>query len=145
MYKLTSSVLETIKTFCMSILCSVVFSLMIYRETVYFVAVVCFVLNLASFILFLLFYYKNWYRAYMRAFSPADYWVPAIASFTVFCGVSSYLYILKAGNIYRWFFQQTRFLEPMLNAEYTFLSFVLSQLLTFATLVAIPIIHADRN
>lgn len=145
MYKLTNSVLETIKTFCMSILCSVIFSLMIYRETVYFIKVVCFVLNLASFILFLLFYYRNWYRVYMKSFSPGDYWVPAVTSFTVFCGISCYLYIIKAGSIYRWFFQQTRFLEPMLNAQYTFLSFIVSQLLIFAVLVAVPIIHADKN
>ncbi len=145
MYKFTNSVLETIKTFCISILCSVIFSLLIYRETVNAVRIVCFVLNLASFILFLLFYYKNWYRAYMRAFSTGDYWVPAIFSFSVFCGVSSYLYIKKAGTIYPWFFQQTRFLEPILNSQYAFLSFILSQLLTFAVLVAIPIIHADRN
>lgn len=144
MYKLTSSVLETIKTFCISILCSVIFSLMIYRDTVLFSPVTCFVLNLAAFLLFLFLYYKNWSRAYMRAFSNADYWIPAIISFAVFCGVSSYFYIIKASDIFPWFFQQTRFLEPMLNAEYKFISFILSQILIFITLVIIPVIHAER-
>ncbi len=145
MYKLTSSILETIKTFCISIICSVIFSLMIYRDNVLINPVVCFVLNLTSFILFLFLYYKNWFRTYMRSFSSADYWVSAIISYVIFCGVSTYLYVIKASNIFPWFFQQTRFLEPMLNKEYKYISFILSQILTLITIAIIPVAHSERT
>ncbi len=144
MYKLTSTVFETIKTFCISIICSVIFSLMIYRETVLISRFACFVLNLTSFILFLLLFYKSWSRVYMRSFSDADYWVPALVTFAIFCGVSSFLYIIQAKDIFPWLFQQTRFLEPLLNKDYKFVSFIISQLMILITLVIIPIFNPDR-
>ncbi len=144
MYIFTSTVVETIKTFCISVLCSVIFSLMIYRDTVIFNKLVCFILNLAAFILFLFLYYKSWSSLYMRTYTRAEYMVPAVVSFSVYCGVSTYLYILKAGNIYRWFFQHTRFLEPMLNSEYAFISFLLAQVLTAAVLFLVPVLNQER-
>ncbi len=145
MYKFTNTLIETIKTFCISIICSVIFSLMIYRETALFSAFACFILNSTSFILFLFLYYKSWSRVYIRSFSSADYWVPALISFAVFCTVSSWLYIIQAKDVFPWLFQQTRFLEPLLNRDYKFISFIVSQLLILATLVAVPFTNFDKN
>ncbi len=145
MYKLTNTVIETIKTFCISIICSVLFSLMIYRENVLFSTFACFILNATSFIMFLFLYYKSWSRVYMRSFSNTDYWVPALGSFAVFCIVSSWLYIIQAKDVFPWLFQQTRFLEPLLNRDYKFVSFIVSQLLILATLAAVPFTNFDKN
>lgn len=144
MYKLTSAFFETIKTFFISIICSVIFSLMIYRDTVLFSALACFILNVTSFILFLFLFYKSWSRVYMRSFTKADYWVPALVSYAIFCGISSYLYIIQAKDVFPWLFQQTRFLEPLLNREYKFISFIIAQLLILGTLGIIPIFNPDR-
>ena len=144
MYIFTSTVVETIKTFCISILCSVVFSLMIYRDTVLFNNIVCFILNLAAFLLFLFLYYKNWSYLFLRTYTRAEFMVPAVVSFSLYCGISTYLYIMKAGNIYRWLFQQTRFLEPMLNREYAFISFLLAQVLTALVLLLVPVFNHER-
>lgn len=138
MYIFTTSVVETIKTFCMSILCSIPFSLMIYKDTVVFYKFVCFVLNLASFILFMFFYYRNWSRRFQNSFAKADYIVPAAVSYSVYFIVSSILYINKVSNVYRWLFQHTRFLEPMLNTGYSFISFLISQALVLAVLFIVP-------
>ncbi len=145
MYKLANTLIETIKTFCISIICSVIFSLMIYRETALFSAFACFILNTTSFILFLFLYYKSWSRVYIRSFSSTDYWIPALISFAVFCGISSWLYIIQAKDVFPWLFQQTRFLEPLLNRDYKFISFIVSQLLILATLVAVPFTNFDKN
>lgn len=143
MYKLTRTVVEIINTFCISILCSVIFSLMIYRDTVLFNTFTCFTLNTTSFIMFLFLYYKCWSRVYMRSFSNADYWVPALISYAVFCSISSFLYIIKAKDVFPWLFQQTRFLEPLLNADYKFVSFIVSQLLILVTLAIVPVANSD--
>ena len=144
MYKLASAFFETIKTFFISIICSVIFSLMIYRDTVLFSALACFILNVTSFILFLFLFYKSWSRVFMRSFTNADYWVPALVSYAIFCVVSSYLYIIQAKDIFPWLFQQTRFLEPLLNKEYKFISFIVAQILILGTLGIIPILNPDR-
>ena len=138
MYFLTTSVVETIKMFCMSILCSVPFSLMIFRGSVVFYDFVCFVLNLAAFILFIFFYYRNWSQRFQKSFSPSEYIIPAVASYSIFFIVSSVLYINKVGSVYRWLFQHTRFLEPMLNPEYSFISFLIAQAIILAILFIVP-------
>ena len=144
MYIFTSTIVETIKTFCISILCSVIFSLMIYRDTVLFNNVVCFILNLAAFLLFLFLYYKNWSNLFLRTYTRAEFLVPAVVSFSLYCVSSTYLYVMKASNIYRWLFQQTRFLEPMLNREYAFISFLLAQVLTALVLLLVPVFNHER-
>lgn len=138
MYFFTTSVVETIKMFCMSILCSVPFSLMIFRSTVVFYEFVCFVLNLTAFILFVFFYYRNWSQRFKQSFSINEYIVPATVSYSVYFIVSSVLYINKVGTIYRWLFQHTRFLEPMLNPGYGFISFLIAQSIILAVLIIVP-------
>ncbi len=137
MYIFTSTVVETIKTFCISILCSVIFSLMIYRDTVIFNNLVCFILNSAAFIVFLFLYYKNWAHLYLRTFTTAEYLVPATVSYVIYGGVSTYFYLIKS-SYFKWFFQHTRFLEPMLNDAYYFISFILAQILMLAILFIVP-------
>ncbi len=138
MYIFTNTVVETIKTFCMSILCSTLFSFMIYRDTVLFQDTACFILNLSAFLLFLFLYHKNWADFYSRTYTAAEYIIPAASSFLVYAGLSTYLYIIRASAVYRWLFQHTRFLEPLLNNDYAFLSFILSQVVTLIVLVIAP-------
>ncbi len=138
MYFLTTSVVETIKIFCMSILCSVPFSLMIFRGTVVFYEFVCFVLNLTAFILFVFFYYRNCSQRFKQSFSTNEYIIPATVSYSVYFIVSSVLYINKVGTVYRWLFQHTRFLEPMLNPGYSFISFLIAQAIILAVLIIVP-------
>ncbi len=138
MYFLTISIVETIKMFCMSILCSVPFSLMIYQGTVVFYEFVCFVLNLAAFVLFVFFYYRNWLYRFKQAYSLLEYAVPATVSYSIYFVLSSILYINKVGIVYKWLFQHTRFLEPVLNHEYSFVSFLISQAIVLAMLFIIP-------
>ncbi len=138
MYFLTISIVETIKMFCMSILCSVPFSLMIYRGTVVFYVFVCFVLNLTAFILFMFFYYRNWSYRFKKAYSFSEYTIPATVSYSIYFIVSSILYINKVGVVYRWLFQHTRFLEPVLNPEYGFISFLIAQAIVLAVLFIVP-------
>ena len=145
MYFFTTSVVETIKMFCMSILCSVPFSLMIYRGTVVFYEFVCFVLNLTAFVLFVFFYYRNWSKRFQQAFSTSEYIIPAIASYSVYFIVSSVLYVNKVGSVYKWLFQHTRFLEPVLNPEYSFISFLIAQVLILAVLVIVPYYRTPRK
>ena len=145
MYILTSSVIETIKTLCLSILCSIIFSLMIFRETVVIYRYVCFVLNIAAFLLFLYLYRRNWRKVYRNTFSTAEYAIPAAVSFLIYAAFSTLLYInnaasfygVKVSYIFRWLFQHTRFLEPMLNSEYAFISVLISPIITAGILIHI--------
>ncbi len=145
MYILTNSIIETIKTFCISILCSAIFSFMIYRDTVLIQNVACFILNLASFLLFLFLYYKNWSNFYSRTYAAIEYIIPVATSFIVYAGASTYFYITKASLIYRWVFQHTRFLEPMLNSKYAFVSFIIAQVLTLAVIFIVPMTCEQKN
>lgn len=146
MYIFSSSVIETIKTLCLSILCSIIFSIMIFRENVVIYRYVCFVLNIAAFLLFLFLYRRNWTKFYKYTFSLAEYAVPATVSFLIYATLSTLLYInnsaaffgLKVSFIFRWLFQHTRFLEPMLNSEYAFISVLASHAITAGVLIYIP-------
>ena len=147
LYIFASSVIETIKTLCLSILCSIIFSIMIFRENVVIYRYVCFVLNVAAFLLFLFLYRRNWTKFYKNTFSLAEYAVPAAVSFFVYALFSALLYInnsaniggLKVSFIFRWLFQHTRFLEPMLNSEYAFISVLVSHAITAGVLFYIPL------
>lgn len=145
MYFLIMSIVETIKIFCMSIFCSVPFSLMIYRGTVVFYDFVCFVLNLTAFILFVFFYYRNWSYRFKNAYSLVEYTVPATISYSIYFIVSFILYINKIGSVYRWLFQHTRFLEPVLNPGYSFVSFLIAQAIVLTMLFIIPYSQTPRK
>ena len=156
MYIFSRSLVETLKMFCLSVGCSAIFSMMIFQADVAPIAFVCFILNLVSLLLFLIILFKNWQRVYQIAFTTSEYWVPATISFSIYLTVSSLCYAIASTPewfsfiaddveaiynfriFYRYIFQHSRFLEPMLNTEYAFLSFVLSQLLTLTVICIIP-------
>ncbi len=145
MYFLTISIVETIKLFCMSVLCSVPFSLMIYRGIVVFYEFVCFVLNLTAFVLFIFFYYRNWSYRFKKAYSLSEYTVPATVSYSIYFLVSYVLYINRVGTVYKWLFQHTRFLEPVLNSDYGFVSFLIAQAIVLAVLFIVPYYNTPRK
>ncbi len=160
MYISTRSFIETIKIFCLSLLCSAPLTLILYRENtvtgVLANSFVCFILNLAAFVLFLFLFYKNWEHLYDHTYTYSEYIIPAIVSFSVYLLVSTLLYVISSfptlfpaiksnpqfleniRSIYRYVFHHSRFLEPMLNREYGYVSFILAQILTLATLFYIP-------
>ncbi len=163
MYIFSRTLIETVKLLCLSLTCSAVFSMMIFQDDVVSIRFVCFVLNFVSLLLFMIAYYKNWEKVCTKAFSPGEYWIPALVSYGVYLIFSTICYLL-ASNIlvmsptsgendtlagfrvfYRYFFQHSRFLEPMLNKEYAFVSFIISQLAMVATLIVVPKIVQRRN
>ncbi len=147
MYIFASSLIETIKTLCLSILCSIIFSVMIFRENVVAYRYVCFVLNVAAFLLFLFLYRRNWTKFYKNTFCMSEYAIPATVSFLIYATLSAFLYInnsaaifdIKISLIFRYLFQHTRFLEPMLNSEYAFISVLVSHAITAGVLFYIPL------
>ncbi len=146
MYIFTSSVIETIKTLCLSILCSTIFSIMIFRENVVPYRYVCLVLNVAAFLLFLFLYRRNWTKFYRNTFYSSEYSIPATVSFLIYAILSVLLYInnsatifgIRISLIFRYLFQHTRFLEPMLNSEYAFITVLVSHFITAGVLFYIP-------
>jgi len=156
MYIFSRTLIETIKMLCLSVACSAIFSMMIFQADVAPFAFVCFVLNLVSLLLFLIILFKNWQKVYQQTFTSSEYWIPAIVSFSVYFIFSTTCYTIastpqwfpslandtQAINnfriFYRYVFQHSRFLEPMLNTEYAFVSFIISQLLTLITLCYVP-------
>lgn len=163
MYIFSRTLVETIKLLCLSLTCSAAFSMMIFQDDVVSIRFVCFVLNFVSLLLFMIAYYKNWYKICTNAFSPSEYWIPALVSYGVYLAFSTISYLI-ASNLwiifpatdgtdtlagfrvfYRYFFQHSRFLEPMLNREYAFVSFIVSQLLMVTTLIAVPKIVGREN
>lgn len=165
MYIFSRTLVETIKLLCLSLTCSAVFSMMIFQDDVVSIRFVCFVLNFVSLLLFLLAYFKNWQKICTNAFSPAEYWIPALVSYGIYLIFSTICYLIASnilivssasasGNtdtlagfrvFYRYFFQHSRFLEPMLNKEYAFVSFILSHILMVATLIAVPKFVQHQN
>jgi len=145
MYILTRSVVETIKTLCLSFLCSIVFSIMIFRENVVIYRYVCFVLNFAAFLLFLYLYRRNWVKVYSQSFALAEYAVPAAVSVLVYIGLSTLLYVNRVSIVFRWFFQHTRFLEPMLNSEYAYISFIIAHVITVGILFYVPFKYPNET
>ena len=167
MYTATRTVMETLKTFLLSFLCSAPLTIALYQSDsaigVLFNSFVCFILNLTAFIIFLFLYYKNWSRTYERSFTLSEYLIPALVSFFVYLLLSTFLYTVSGfpglfpglvknpwlleviRNIYRYIFQHARFLEPMLNSEYAYVSIVLSQLLTLGSIIAIPLLAMRRK
>lgn len=163
MYIFSRTLLETLKLLCLSLTCSSVFSMMIFQEDVVSIAFVCFILNLISLVLFGLIYFRNWQKVYEKTFTSAEYWVPALTSFFIYFIFSTICYTLASNpwiipdfakdtvavsnfrSFYRYMFQHTRFLEPMLNSEYAFVSYILAQILTFGVLIAVPRTMQNRN
>lgn len=156
MYIFSRTLVETIKFFLLSIACSAVFSMMIFQQDVSPFRFVCFVLNLVACMLFLLFLYKNWQKVWFRSFSRNEYRIPALLSYGIYAIVSTSFYIIASTpqivpgltenpelldsirSFYRYTFQHSRFLEPLLNSNYSFVSFILSQLAIISVLIYVP-------
>lgn len=144
MYLFRRSMIETLKTFIISIICSVIFSLMIYRESALPNSFVCFVLNLASLFLFLFIQHKVWSKLWIEAYTLSEYYIPALTSFAVHTLVSGLLYYNKF-FLYMWLFLPTRFLEPKLMTGYDFVSYVAAQFIFFILIFITPKITLDRR
>ena len=163
MYIFSRTLLETVKLLCLSVACSAIFSMMIFQEDVRSIAFVCFVLNLVSLLLFLILFFKNWQNIYTKTFTPAEYWVPGIVSFLVYFSFSTFCYAVASNpwiipdlakdpyavenfrQFYRYMFQHSRFLEPMLNRDYAFVSYIIAQCATLAALIYAPRTVHDKN
>ena len=126
MYIIRKAFFETLKTFMFGIICSVIFSLMIYRDSALPNAFVCFVLNLASLLLFLFMVFKSWSKLYLDSFTAAEFFVPTLSSYAIYTAISAFLYS-KRFFMYMWLFLPTRFLEPMLTSGYDFVSYIVAQ------------------
>ncbi len=160
MYTFSRTFIETIKLFCLSLICSAIFSAMIFQEDVAPFAFVCFVLNFVAALLFLLFIYRIWSKIFYQAYFPYEFWIPTLVPYLIYLLVSTVCYVI-ANNpeflfgvsenpyevpkvvasvriFYRYLFQHTRFLEPMLNGDYAFVSFILSHVMTVGVLLYIP-------
>ncbi len=160
MYTFTRTLIETIKLLCLSLICSAVFSAMIFQEDVAPFAFVCFVLNFVAALLFLVFAYRTWSKLFYQACFPYEFWIPTLVPYLVYLLASTVCYVI-ANNpaflfgtpsnpdeipqlvssmriVYRYLFQHTRFLEPMLNSNYAFVSFILSHAVAIGVLLSIP-------
>ncbi len=128
MYIFKRTVVEICKIFLISMVCSIVFALMIYRDSALPNAFICLVLNTTALLLFLYLNYLNWARLYENCVTAPEYFVPTLSAVAVYAAVSSYFYS-KRFVFYMWLFLPTRFLEPKLNAEYAFVSVIIAYLL----------------
>ncbi len=137
MYVFRQSLIEICKTFLASIACSVVFALMIYRESALPSKLICLVLNGAALLLFLYINYFNWSRLCRRTYSAVEYYVPTLAAILVYIAITIVAYLNRIG-FYMWLFLPTRFLEPMLNRDYAFLSVCVTYLAMFAVAFITP-------
>lgn len=126
MYIVKKAFTETIKAFLFSILCSIIFALMIYRDDAITIRKVCFILNSSALLLFFYLNFRSWSKLYLEAFTHAEYFVPTLTSVFVYSTVSFLLYRIKF-LYYMWLFLPTRFLEPMLTSQYAFVSFWAAQ------------------
>lgn len=139
----------------MSFLCSAPLAIMLYREesTALFFSTVCLVLNAAALLLFLVLYFKNWSWFYRRSFTTSEYAIPAGLSFLIYALVTFVLYFIASypdicgtplyvldsvRNIYRYAFQQARFLEPILNTGYDLCSLGITYALMVGVLILVP-------
>ncbi len=137
MYIIRQSIIEICKTFFISIVCSIVFALMIYRDSALPNAFICLLLNTAALLLFLYLNYLSWTRLYTNCYSAVEYFAPTISAVTVYAAVSSYFYA-KRFWFYMWLFLPTRFLEPKLNSQFAFASVVVTHLLLYGLIFMTP-------
>ena len=137
MFIFMRSMVETLKTLLISIVCSVVFAIMIYRDSALPNSFICTILNTASLLLFLYLHYVNWCRLYENSYSPAEYFVPAIAAFSIYAAISAFLYS-KRFFLYMFLFLPTRFLEPKLNSDFAFVSVIVAHILMFSLIFMTP-------
>ena len=144
MYIVRRAFFETLKVFLFGIICSVIFSLMIYRDSALPNPVVCLILNFSSLMLFLFITFKSWSRLYLDCFTPAEYFIPTLVSFTAYTLVSGISYHNRF-FMYMWLFLPTRFLEPMLKSGYDYVSFIAAQLAMFALIFLTPRFTVGRK
>lgn len=137
MYIFKKCITETLKTLLISIACSVVFALMIYRDSALPNPFVCTILNTAALLLFLYLHYLNWSKLYQNAFSPSEYYTPAVFAFVIYAAISSALYAIRF-PLYMFLFLPTRFLEPKLNADFAFMSVVIAHAVFFGLIFMTP-------
>lgn len=137
MYIVRRAVFETLKVFLFGIICSVIFSLMIYRDSALPNPFICFILNFASLVLFLFMTFKSWSRLYLDSFTAAEYFIPTLISFAIYTLISGFLYHNRF-FMYMWLFLPTRFLEPMLKTGYDYVSFITAQLTMFVLIFLTP-------
>ncbi|MBQ2932268.1 MAG: hypothetical protein IJE62_05440 [Clostridia bacterium] len=137
---LIRSIVETIKTFVVGCICSVVFSLMIYSDLAISDTFVCLVLNTIALFLFLHIHFVNWSGLFVEARNKKQYFIPTITASSVYIIVSSFFYSRRY-KLYMWFFLPTRFLEPKLNIDYAVLSVVIAHTLFFLLAIFTPKIY----
>ena len=144
MFILVRSIKEIIKIFLISLACSVVFAIMIYRDNAISSTFVCTILNTASMLLFLYLTYASWSNLYDKSYSQSEYFVPTISAFIVYAIVSSVLYITKFFSVengsifYMFLFLPTRFLEPKLKPDFAFVSVLLTHIALFSLIFITP-------
>ncbi len=125
MYILKQAFIEICKIFLISFVCSMVFVLMIYRDSALPNIFICLILNTTALLLFLYLNYQNWSRLYMTCLKPVEFFVPTISATAVYALVSSYFYS-KRVIFYMWLFLPTRFMEPIINRDAAFTSVVVT-------------------
>ncbi len=134
------SLIETVKTFAIGIVCSIIFALMILSELAITDAFVCLILNSTALFLFLYIQYRNWSKLYRQSATRLEYFAPSLTAFAVYAAVSSVLYS-KRFSLYMWFFLPTRFLEPKLNAEFAYISVVVAHLFLLVLVFITPTLY----
>ena len=144
MYTFRQTIIEICKIFLFSIACSIVFAVMIYRDSARPNVFISFVLVVAAAVFFLYICYANWARLYDRIYSPSEYYVPAICSTLAYASVSAFAYF-KRISFYMWLFLPTRFLEPKLNGDWAFLSVVAVYLALLIIALIVPMANNYRR
>lgn len=138
------AIVETIKTFVVGCICSVIFSLMIYNDLAISDSFVCLVLNTIALFLFLHIHFVNWTGLFVESRTKSEYFIPAITAASVYIIASSLLY-LRRFSLYMWFFLPTRFLEPKLNMDFAYLSVLIAHALFLYLAVFTPSIYKRKK
>ncbi len=144
MYIFRQTVIEIGKTFLASILCSIVFAFMIYRDTALPYVFVCLVLNGSAFFLFLYIFYRNMTKLFEKSFTASEYLVPALCSVAAYILVTVPLYT-KRFMFYMWFFMPTRFIEPWLNSRFAYLSIIVAYFAMLIVVAVAPMLDYRRK
>lgn len=144
MHILVRTIIETIKTFTIGIVCSVIFALMILSDMAITDAFVCLILNTAALLLFLYLHFVNWSKLYDESLTAAQYFIPTLIAFALYVAVSSYCYSIRF-SLYMWTFLPTRFLEPKLNSDYAFVSVIVAHILFLVLIFITPVLYDRRR
>ncbi len=145
MYTLYRTITQTLISFLISIGCSIVFAIMVYKsESALPNRFISSILNLSALLLFLFIQCRVWSRLYLNSSYALEYFIPALTATTVLTAIAALFYINKS-YYYKFLFFQTRFLEPVLTSSYDYVSFLVAQGAMYILVFLTPSITFKRQ